>query len=220
MTTLQLADNIFPVMKLKDSVETALRLMNDHKTSHLPVAAEDRFLGLISEDDLEDETNKATTLDVYQDSFNTAAINEKFHFLKAASVFNLYHSNVIPVVNDSNELTGTISAKALLAEMANFCGASEYGAMVVLDIERSRFAISEINSIIESDGATIMHLNVSPHPVPGLIQVTIQINKKEIATIIATFERYDYAVSYYSGEELFENELNVNYNNLMNYLNV
>ncbi|RNI37870.1 CBS domain-containing protein [Hanamia caeni] len=220
MTTLQLADNIFPVMKLKDSVETTLQLMNDHKTSHLPVAADDRFLGLISEDDLEDEANKDTTLDAYQDSFNTAAINERFHFLKAASVFNLYHSNVIPVVNDSNELTGTISAKALLAEMANFCGASEYGAMVVLDIERSRFAISEINSIIESDGATIMHLNVSPHPVPGLIQVTIQINKKEIATIIATFERYDYAVSYYSGEELFENELNVNYNNLMNYLNV
>jgi CBS-domain-containing membrane protein len=220
MTTLQLADNIFPVMTLKDTVENTLQLMSDHNTSHLPVVAEDKFLGLISEDDLEDETNGATTLDAYQDSFNTAAINERFHFLKAASVFNLYHSNVIPVVNDSTELTGTISAKALLAEMGNFCGASEFGAMVVLDIERSRFALSEINAIIESDGATIMHMNIAPHPAPGVIQVTIQINKKEIATIIATFERYDYAVSYYSGEELFENELNINYNNLMNYLNV
>ena len=65
-----------------------------------------------------------------------------------------------------------------------------------------------------------MHLNISSHPVPALIQVTIQINKKEIATIIATFERYDYAVSYYSGEELFENDLETNYKNLMTYLQI
>jgi len=44
MTTLQLADNIFPVMTLKDTVETTLQLMSDHNTSHLPVVAEERFL--------------------------------------------------------------------------------------------------------------------------------------------------------------------------------
>lgn len=220
MTTLQLADNIFPLLKLKDSVEMALQLMNDHKTAHLPVVSEEKFLGLISEEDLADEKNKNTTLDVYQTYFITAAVNEKFNFLKAASVYNLYHTNVIPVVNENNELLGTISAKALITEMGHFCGSSEFGAMVVLNIERSRFAISEINSIIESDGATILHLNITPHPLPDFMEVAIQINKKEIATIIATFERYDYAVSYYSGEELFQNELHLNYNNLMNYLSI
>jgi predicted transcriptional regulator len=220
MTTLQLADNIFPLLKLKDSVGMALQLMNDYKTSHLPVVSEEKFLGLISEEDLADEPNKNTSLDVYQTNFITAAVNEKFNFLKAASIHNLYHTNVIPVINENNELLGTISAKALITEMGNFCGSSEFGAIVVLDIERSRFAISEINSIIESDGATILHLNVTPHSVPAFLEVTIQINKKEIATIIATFEKYDYIVSYYSGEELFQNELNLNYNNLMNYLGI
>jgi hypothetical protein len=52
------------------------------------------------------------------------------------------------------------------------------------------------------------------------LEVTLQINKKEISTIIATFERYEYSVSYYSGEELFENEISLNYNNLMNYLQI
>lgn len=220
MTTLQLADNIFPLLKLKDSVGMTLQLMNDHKTSHLPVVLEEKFLGLVGEEDLLEEQNKNTSLAVYEGSFITAAVNENFHFLKAASIFNLYHTNVIPVVNDSNELTGTISSKALITQMGSFCGSSEFGAVVVLDIERSRFAISEINSIIESDGASILHLNITPHAFPDLLEVTIQINKKEIATIIATFEKYDYPVSYFSGEELFENELNLNYNNLMNYLNV
>jgi len=220
MTTLQLADNIYPLLKLKDSIETALHLMNDHKTSHLPVVADGKFLGLISEEDLVDQENKNTTLDVYQTNFITAAVNAKFYFLKAATIYNLYHTNVIPVINENNELLGTISSKALITEMGNFCGSSEFGAMIVLEMERSRFAISEINSIIESDGATILHLNIIPHPVPDLLEVSLQINKKEVATIIATFERYEYSVVYYSGEELFENEININYNNLMNYLDI
>ena len=167
-----------------------------------------------------DEENKETTIDVYQTNFITAAVNARFYFLKAATIYNLYHTNVIPVINENNELLGTISSKALITEMGNFCGSSEFGAMVVLEMERTRYAISEINSIIESDGATILHLNVIPHPVPDLLEVTLQINKKEVATIIATFERYEYSVIYYSGEELFENEININYDNLMNYLDI
>jgi hypothetical protein len=115
---------------------------------------------------------------------------------------------------------GTISSRALINEMGNLCGAPEYGAMIVLEMERTRFAISELNSIVESDGATILHLNVKPHEISDFLEVVIQINKREVATIIATFERYEYSVSYYSGEELFENEINVNYNNLMNYLDI
>ena len=65
MTTLQLADNIYPLLKLKDSVGMTLQLMNDHKTSHLPVVLEEKFLGLISEEDLVDEQNKNTSLSVY-----------------------------------------------------------------------------------------------------------------------------------------------------------
>lgn len=220
MTTLQLADNIFPLLKLKDSVENVLQLMNDYKTSHLPVVSESEYLGLISEEDLVDEQNKETTLDVFQSNFIQAAVNEKFYFLKAATVYSLYHSNVIPVVNEKNELMGTISSRALINEMGNLCGAPEYGAMIVLEMERTRFAISELNSIVESDGATILHLNVKPHEVTDFLEVVIQINKKEVATIIATLERYEYSVVYYSGEELFENEINVNYNNLMNYLDI
>ncbi|HET7118999.1 MAG TPA: CBS domain-containing protein, partial [Hanamia sp.] len=204
MTTLQLADNLYPTLQLQDTVAKALQLMIDFKTAYLPVISEEVFLGLISEPDIIDEENKDARLEVFQANFIPAAINANNFFLKAATIHNLYHTNVIPVVNENNELLGTISSNALINAISNFCGSSEYGALIVLEIERSRFAISEINSIVESDGATIFHLNVSPHPAPGFLEITLQLNKKEIATIVATFERYEYIVSYYSGEELFE----------------
>jgi acetoin utilization protein AcuB len=58
MTTLQLIDNTIPQLRLPDSVAKALQLMNDFKITHLPVVSEDKFLGIISEEDLLDEKNK------------------------------------------------------------------------------------------------------------------------------------------------------------------
>lgn len=218
MTTLQLADNLYPTLQMRDSVGDALHLMTEMKTSHLPVLLEGKFLGMISEDELLNEQNKKTKLEVYQNNFLPAAVNSTLYFLKAASILNMYAINLVAVTSEKNDFLGTISLKALTLALGNFSGSSEFGALIVLEMEHTRFALSEINGIIESDGATILHLNVSQHSAPELWEVTLQINKKEISTIIATFERYDYSVIYYSGEELFANEVSINYNNLMNYL--
>ena len=218
MTTLQLIDTTIPQIQLHDTVAKALQLMEDFRVTHLPVVSQEKFLGLISEEDLLDEKNKQSTLGFFQNDLIPAAVKADQHFLKAVSVCNLYQTNVIPVVNETNELLGSIRGFALLTQLGNFCGANEYGALIVLEMERTRFSISEINSIVESDGATILHLNITP--MPPLVEVTLQINKKEISTIIATLERYEYSVSYYSGEELFENDISSNYQNLMNYLDV
>ena len=221
MTTLPLVDNIYPPLHLHDTVTQALDLMAEFKTKFLPVTSEDKYLGLINEESINEENNKEnTTLEKFQEYLIVTAVNAASHFLKAASISNLYQTNVIPVTNENNELLGTISSGALTTALGNFCGAEEYGALIVLEIERIRFSISEINSIIESDGATILHFNVSPHPVPELLEVTLQLNKREIAAILASLERHDYTVSYYYGEELFENDISTNYQNLMNYLDI
>ena len=221
MTALQLADNIFPSLRLDDTVASALDLMVEFKASYLPVVSEGKYLGLIKENSIAEEENKEVAkLDKFQENLVVVAVNANSHFLKAANVANLYDANVIPVVSEKNEMLGTISSFALLTALGNFCGSNEYGAMIVLEIERVRFSLSQINSIVESDGASILHLNLSPHTVPELIEVTLQLNTREISTIIASFERYDYSISYFNGDELFESEVSTNYQNLMNYLDI
>ena len=89
-----------------------------------------------------------------------------------------------------------------------------------MQMERNQFAISEISRIVESNEATILHLNTTIQPETGLLTVTIHINRKEVATVVAAFERYEYDVVYYFGEEKFENEIHSNYKHLMNYLDI
>lgn len=220
MLAQDLVNTILPQLQLTDTVSVALQLMSDFKITHLPVVSEDKYLGLISEDDLLDEENKKITIEFFQNDFIPASVAPNKHFLNAVTISNHYQTNVIPVVNESNELIGSIAGQELLAALGNFSGANETGAVIVLEMDRNKFSISEISRIVESDGAVILHLNMTIKPDSPVLNVTLHLNKKEISTIIAAFGRYDYSVSYFSGEQLYENEVDTNYRHLMNYLDI
>ena len=198
----------------------ALQLINDFKVSHLPVVSEEKFLGLISEDDLLDANNKKMLIQLLQDEFIDVSIKENDHFLQAVNISNEYQTSIVPVVNEEKEFLGSISGHSLLRTLGNFSGAQEIGGIIVLEMERNQFTISEISRIVESNEATILHLNTTIQPETGLLTVTIHINKKELSMVVAAFERYEYDVIYYFGEEKFENEIHSNYRHLMNYLDI
>jgi acetoin utilization protein AcuB len=219
MLTIELINNNIPRLKLQDSVSKALQLISDFRLTHLPVVADDKYLGLVSEEDLLD-TDEKMPIELMQEMFVQAAVHENEHFLTAVNCCNQYDTTVIPVINEENELMGVITSTNLLKALGNFAGTNEIGGIIVLEMERSQFAISEISRIVESNDATVLHLNTIVHPETGTLTVTLHTNKKEIASIVATFERYDYDVIYYFGVENFENEIHSNYRHLMNYLDI
>ena len=220
MLTANLINNNIPRLKPQDSVGKALQLISDFKVTHLPVVSEDKFLGLISEEDLLDVEEQKLTIEVLQESLVQAAVYDTAHFLIAVNCSIQFDTNVVPVINTENEYAGVITTTDLLKALGNFSGANEIGGIISLEMERSQFAISEISRIVESNDCTILHLNTIVHPETGMLTVTIHINKREIATVIATFERYDYHVSFYFGIQHLENEIDSNYRNFMHYLDI
>lgn len=220
MLTIDLINTNIPRLQLKDSVSKALRLIADFKVTHLPVVEDNKFLGLISEDDLLDQEQPKMPVKLLQETFIQAAVRDNEHFLNAVTCSNQFETTVVPVVNEDNELVGVITTDILLKSLGNFAGTNEIGGIIVLEMERSQFSISEISRIVESNDATILHLNTTVHAQTGMLTVTLHINKKEISAITSTFERYDYDVIYYFGNEKFENEIHSNYRHLMNYLDI
>lgn len=220
MLTVDLINNNIPRLQLKDSVSKALRLISDFKVTHLPVVEDEKYLGLISEDDLLDQDQPKLPMELLQEFFIQASVHDNEHFLNAVNCSNQFDTTVVPVINEENDLLGVITTNDLLKTLGNFAGTNEIGGIIVLEMERSQFAISEISRIVESNDATILHLNTTVHAETGMLTVTLHINKKEIAAIVATFERYEYDVIYYFGNENFENEIHSNYRHLMNYLDI
>lgn len=220
MIASELINNSIPQLQLEDTVGKALQLITDFKTSHLPVVSEELYLGIISEEDLMDISNRNVTVRNLQSDFVPVSINENDHFLQAVNLINQFQSDVLPVINVEKKLVGIITAQSLLRALGQFSGSEDIGGIIVLEMERHQFAISEISRIVESNDATIMHLNTTVQAETGLLRVTIHLNRKETSVIVAAFERYEYNVVYFFGEEKFENEIQSNYRHLMNYLDI
>jgi acetoin utilization protein AcuB len=220
MLAIELNTTIVPALQLDDTVGKALQLINDFKVSHLSVVSEEKFVGLIGEADLLAAGNNKMHINSLQDDFINVSIKETDHILKAVNISNQYQTSVVPVVNNEKDFLGSISGQDLLKTLGNFSGAQEVGGIIVLEMKRSQFSISEISRIVESNEAIVSHLNTTVHPENGLLTVTININKKDLSMVVAAFERYEYDVIYYFGEEKFENEIHSNYRHLMNYLDI
>ena len=220
MLTAELINNNIPRLQLQDSVSKALQLINDFRVTHLPVVSEDIYLGMISEDDLLDVEEEKGTMEFLQENFVAASVKENEHFLNAVKCSNQFETTIVPVTNEEKELVGVITVTDLLKALGNFSGANEIGGIIVMEMERLQFSISEISRIVESNDATVLHLNTTIQPDTGLLTVSLHINKKEIAAIVSAFERYDYDVIYYFGDEKFENEIHSNYRHLMSYLDI
>lgn len=186
---------------------------------HLPVVAEDKYLGLAAEEDLmnADENALLQTLDAH---FSRLAVRASAHFLQSIQLANDHNLSLVPVVDKENEFIGVITATDLLKQLARTTGAGEPGGIIVLEMEQRNFSFSEISKLVETNDAQITQLNTWWDTSNSSFIVTIKINKFEISDIVATFQRYEYLVKYYFGEEQYENELRSNYDHLMNYLSI
>ncbi|MGI8952589.1 MAG: CBS domain-containing protein [Chitinophagaceae bacterium] len=217
MLALQIINSNHPAIQLSDKISLALQLMDDYDVQHLAVISEEKFIGLIAKEDLLDADEKLSIISLeYQ--LIKISIRPQEHFLAALKLAENFGLTIVPVVTTEKELLGVITQKNLLHALSNFNSVEEPGGIIVLEMERRNFSFGELSRLVETNDAIITQLNTTTDTATGLLLVTIKLNKTEISDIIATFQRYEYIIRYYFGEELYENELKENYDLLMTYL--
>lgn len=108
----------------------------------------------------------------------------------------------------------------LLKTLSVFLGNEDKGAVIVLETDKRNFSFGELSRLVETNDAYITQLNTYTESSTGLVIITLKINKMEVSDVVATFQRYEYVVRYYFGEEEYANELKENYRHLISYLNM
>jgi acetoin utilization protein AcuB len=220
MLTNDLSSQTLPYLHLHDKVYQALQLMNDNQVAHLPIVDGEKYVGIISEDDLLMSDNDHAALSELQQSFSNTSVKSDEHFLRAIQVAAENGLSVVPIVDSDNDITGVVAYSDLLKYASEFMSLHEPGGLIVLEMTSNQYSFKEISKILEANDAQITQLNTLNNPETGVMRVTIRINKPDVSDIVAAFQRYEYDVKYYFGEELFANELRSNYDNLMNYLKI
>jgi acetoin utilization protein AcuB len=115
---------------------------------------------------------------------------------------------------------GVITIQSLVEFFGSLNGIKEAGGIVVLEMNKSDYSLSEIARLVESNDALILSNYVSAHTETTKIEVTLKLNISDLKHVIATFERFNYTVAGSFQETEYYDQLKDRFDSLMNFLNI
>ncbi len=213
------SENIYPV-KPSDKLRLVLDRMQEHHIGQLPVVKRHELLGLINEDDIDSVNVGDKTVKNIEYGSNSIFVYENQHIYDVIRLFDMHQVDVLPVISEKQCYLGLITLHDLVNNMALLTGSKEPGGIIVLEINNRDNALSHIAQIVESDNAQIMNSYVRSFPDSTRMEITIKLNRTDIASIVAAFLRYDYTVKAKFNDARNYDSSQDRYDQLMNYLNM
>jgi acetoin utilization protein AcuB len=219
MIAKNLISNLIPPLKTSDTGEQAINWMQEFNVNHLPIVNNEQFLGLISEDDILDMNDLFEPIGNHQLSLFRPLVKDKVHIYEVIKVASELSLTIIPVVDEKENYVGVITLQSLVQFFGTLNGLKENGGIVVLEMNKSDYSMSEIARLVESNDAIILSCYVSAHLETTKIEVTLKLNVADLKHVIATFERFNYIVAGSFQEAEYYDQLKDRFDSLMNYLN-
>src|SRR5579875_2475992 len=128
-----ISDIVLPV-KPTDTVEKVYLLLTEFRVNELPVVDEDRFLGLITEDDLIEITDEQLMVSSLPILKPHIFVMENQHAYDVIRMFYGQKLSVLPVLDMKGNYLGLINMNMLTDYFATMTSAIEPGAIIVLEI--------------------------------------------------------------------------------------
>ena len=221
MIAAEMTTDLIPPLKVTDSGSKALSWMNEMHISHLPVVKADKYVGLISEDEILDMENPELSLEEVQMKLSRPLVNSDQHIYDVIRTATQSQLSVVPVVDSDDTYQGVITQEEMIKYFSLVSSLEEPGGIIVLEIAVKDYVMSEISRIVESNDARILSMHTSTHGDSAKMELTMKLNVTELKHIAATFERYNYTVkaSFQEFDQILE-DLKHNYDALMKYLNI
>ena len=220
MRALSLITEDIPPLTHNDTGERALNWMDEFKVSHLPVLKVGNFVGVISETEVLNKMDLNKPLDELFQLLPRPYVNAGDHIYQVLSKIAEFKLSLIPILDDDENYLGCTTVHHLMTLIANTGSIKENGGILVLEMARSDYSMSEIAQIVESNDARILSSYIMSSPDSTNIELTLKLNKIELDRIIRTFERYDYIIKASFQKSNENDDMQFRYDSLMNYLNL
>ncbi|QHS56098.1 CBS domain-containing protein [Mucilaginibacter sp. 14171R-50] len=220
MYAIELISNAMPPVHTSDSIQKVFDRMAEFKVRHLPIVNEEQFLGLISEDDLVEESDFNAPIGSLALSLVNPYVLEEQHVYDVIRLFYERQLTVVPVLNTKKDYQGMISINAMNEYFAKLTSVSEPGGIIVLEVDNKNNSLAHMSQVVESDNAQVLSSYVRTFPDSTRIEVTLKVNKQDISNILATFLRYNYDVkATFNFTDHNDNSMD-RFDSFMNYLNL
>jgi predicted transcriptional regulator len=215
-----LISDFIPALHLEDSGEHVLMAMHEYNVSQLPVVEGKKYVGLVAMEEIINLKHLSQPLKSFQLPARKPFVQNTAHIfdvMKAAIDFNV---RVVPVVDEEQNYLGIISAESCLRAFGVLNSVKEPGAILELEIPFSDYSLSEVARIAEDNEVKVLCLYTNINQHDSIMEITMKVNATDVASLVASFERYEYEVKAVYNDVEYTEELKDRYDALMRYLSV
>ena len=196
MLASELIDPMLPSLKPTDRVGQALDWMQEHRVGQLVLTDQGEYRGVLSEELLMDVADDEQPLSNVMRLFEQTFVYQDQHLYEIIGLILQHRMDVVAVVAEGREFTGTISAGELLKQFAQELGVQEAGAILILNMNERDYSLTEISRLVESNNVKIIssYFSSAAYGMPDRSRLTLKLNRRDITPVISTFERFGYHI--------------------------
>jgi CBS domain-containing protein len=194
--------------------------MDEFKMTHLPVLNKHKFLGLISESDIYELDDWDNSIQQHHELLTPQSVSKGDHAFEAIRILGEFKISSLAVTDADGRYLGAISIAHTMNIISKLSLIEDVGGIVMLELNVVDYSMSEIAQIVESNGVQLLGSYVTANTDSKKMTVTLKLNKKDVSSVLQTFERYEYTVL--GSFHITDSQDNVQdrFDNLMNYLNI
>jgi signal-transduction protein with cAMP-binding, CBS, and nucleotidyltransferase domain len=220
MTAKTLIEHDIPALSPQQTGRDALQMLGEYHVKHLPVVHEGKLVGILSEEDIFNHKLFEPINEYDFSLMRRAAILEDEHIFEVMRMMGELRLTILPVIDTDGNYRGLISQQDLLRYFAQTASFSEQGAVLVLQMPRRDYSLSNISHLVEDENVKILSAFVTSAPNPEYLELTLKLDGTDLSRVIASLERHDYEVKETFGALERSDFIRDRYDALMHYLNL
>lgn len=209
-----------PSVSYNDEAERALFEMDENRVGHLAVVDDGEYYGLISDNDIYDLEDTFQPIKKVKPHLIRPFVKQYDYIYDIIAAFSGGQFSVLPVLDDNDKYIGVIGQENLVKAFQKITNAHEPGGVLVLGLNVRDYSMAQVAQIIESEGAKILSTYTSTQEDSLKMDLIVKINKTDLSSIIASFDRYAYDIKASYHESIHEEDLERRYNQFLKYLNI
>jgi predicted transcriptional regulator len=192
----ELINQMIPPLKLYDTVDKALRWMDEFRVNELPVVSNRKYMGLATELRLIELSDRSQPLKDLELEYQDVHVQQNQHFYDVMEAAIKNKIQVVPVLDDDQEYIGIITINDTIAAFGQMSALQGQGSILVLSMPERDYSLSQISRLIEEENVKILSAYVSPDEMdPFHMKLTLKLNTTDLSRIIATLERFEYRIT-------------------------
>lgn len=221
MLAIDLISDVIPPLRTSDPGQTALNWMEIFRISHLPIVNNQDFLGLISDTDIYDMNRPEEPIGNHELTLLKPYVTTGQHLFEVIGLAARLHLSVVPVLDNNNHYKGVITTHDLVRHIAGISSMDQPGGIIVLELIERDYSLSQIAQIIEGNNIKVLSLYITSPKESTRLEITIKVNSVDLASVIRTFERYNYEVrTWITTDDTMDSFYTERFDLLMKYLNI